>query len=57
MRFMRKSLLHFVALVSAEEVKEKNILVIFRSGHTAILNQLMRYNSNIKLVSAEEVLK
>ena len=56
MRFMRKSLLRFVALVRAGEVKEKNILVIFGSGHTAILNQLVRYNSNIELVSAEEVL-
>lgn len=36
---------------------EKRILVIFGSGHTAILNQLMRYNSNIELVNVEDVLK
>jgi len=37
--------------------KEKSILVIFGSGHTAILSQLMRYNSNIELVNVEDVLK
>ena len=36
---------------------EKSILVIFGSGHTALLSQMMRYNPAIQLVSAENVLK
>jgi len=36
---------------------EKRILVIFGSGHIALLNQMMRYNSNIQVVTADQVLK
>jgi len=37
--------------------KEERILVIFGSGHTAILNEMMKFNSNIELVAVEHVLK
>jgi len=37
--------------------KEQRILVIFGSGHTAILNEMMKFNSNIELVPVEKVLK
>ena len=37
--------------------KEERILVIFGSGHTAILNEMMKFNSNIELVPVEKVLK
>ena len=32
-------------------------MIIFGSGHTAVLNELMKFNSGIKLVSVSEVLK
>lgn len=37
--------------------KEQRILVIFGSGHTAILNEMMKFNSNIELVPVEKVLR
>jgi hypothetical protein len=37
--------------------KEERILVIFGSGHTAILNEMMKFNSNIELVAVQNVLK
>jgi len=36
---------------------EEKIMVIFGSGHTAILNEIMKFNPTIKLVSVSEVLK
>ena len=36
---------------------EEKIMVIFGSGHTAILNEIMKFNPSIKLVSVSEVLK
>ena len=36
---------------------EEKILVIFGSGHTAILNEIMKFNTTIRLVPISEVLK
>ncbi|WP_152616855.1 DUF5694 domain-containing protein [Flavihumibacter solisilvae] len=36
---------------------EEKVLVIFGSGHTAILNEIMKFNPAIKLVPASEVLR
>ena len=36
---------------------EEKIMVIFGSGHTAILNEIMKFNSTLTLVSVAEVLK
>ena len=36
---------------------EERILVIFGSGHTAILNELMKFNPEIELVAVSDVLK
>ena len=36
---------------------EEKILVIFGSGHTALLREMMKFNPNIKLVDVETVLK
>lgn len=37
--------------------KEEKILVIFGSGHTALLHEMMKFNSNIELIPVESVLK
>lgn len=36
--------------------REEKIMVIFGSGHTAILHEIMKFNPTIKLVSVSEVL-
>lgn len=36
---------------------EKRILIIFGSGHTAILNEMLKFNSNFELVPVQEVLR
>lgn len=37
--------------------KEERILVIFGSGHTALLNEMMKFNSNIELIPVDRILK
>ncbi len=37
--------------------KEQKILVIFGSGHTALLNEMMKFNHDIELISVESVLQ
>jgi len=53
----RRNMIIYENILKRLDGSEKSILVIFGSGHTALLNQMMRYNSNIQLVSAENVLK
>ena len=36
--------------------KEKKVLVIFGSGHTALIKEMMKYNKNFELVSLSSVL-
>jgi len=35
--------------------KEKTILVIFGSGHTALLKEMMKYNKNFELVPVKSI--
>lgn len=37
--------------------KEERVLVLFGSGHTALLNEMMKYNSKLELVPLANVLK
>jgi hypothetical protein len=53
----RRNMIIYENILKRLDGNEKSILVIFGSGHTALLNQMMRYNSNIQVVSAENVLK
>lgn len=53
----RRNMIIYENILKRLDGNEKSILVIFGSGHTALLNQMMRYNSNIELVSAESILK
>lgn len=53
----RRNMIIYENILKRLDGNEKTILVIFGSGHTALLNQMMLYNSNIELISAENVLK
>jgi hypothetical protein len=53
----RRNMIIYENILKRLNGNEKAILVIFGSGHTALLNQMMRYNSNIELVNAKDVLK
>jgi hypothetical protein len=53
----RRNMIIYENILKRLDGNEKSILVIFGSGHTALLSQMMRYNSNIQLVSAANVLK
>ena len=53
----RRNMVIYENILKRLDGNEKSILVIFGSGHTALLNQMMRYNSNLQVVSAENVLK
>lgn len=53
----RRNMVIYENILKHLDGKEKKIMVIFGSGHTAILNELMKFNTAIKLVSVSEVLK
>lgn len=53
----RRNMIIYENILKRLDGSEKSILVIFGSGHTALLNQMMKYNSNIELVNAADVLK
>jgi hypothetical protein len=53
----RRNMIIYENILKRLDGNEKTILVIFGSGHTALLNQMMRYNPNIELVFAEDILK
>jgi hypothetical protein len=53
----RRNMIIYENILKRLDGNEKKILVIFGSAHTALLNQMMRYNSNIELVSVQDVLK
>jgi Family of unknown function (DUF5694) len=44
-------------ILKSLDVKEEFILVIFGSGHTAMLELMMRYTKNVELVDMEQLLK
>lgn len=53
----RRNMIIYENILKRLDGKEKNILVIFGSGHTALLELMMSYNRNLELVKVEEVLK
>lgn len=53
----RRNMVIYENILKHLDGNEERILVIFGSGHTAILNELMKFNPAIKLVSVSEVLK
>jgi hypothetical protein len=53
----RRNMIIYENVLKRLDGNEKRILVIFGSAHTALLQEMMRYNSNIELVSAEDILK
>jgi hypothetical protein len=52
----RRNMIIYENILKQLNGDEKRILIIFGSGHTALLSEMMRYNSNIELVSAANVL-
>lgn len=52
----RRNMIIYENILKRLDGKEKNILVIFGAGHTALLRLMMNYNRNIELVSVESVL-
>lgn len=53
----RRNMVIYENILKQLDGNEEKILVIFGSGHTAILSELMKFNTTIKLVSVSEVLK
>lgn len=53
----RRNMIIYENVLKKLDGNEKSILVIFGSGHTALLNQMMRYNSNIQLVNVADILQ
>jgi hypothetical protein len=53
----RRNMVIYENILKQLNGKEERILVIFGSGHTAILNEMMKFNSNIELVPVEKVLR
>jgi len=53
----RRNMVIYENILKQLNGNEEKIMVIFGSGHTAILNELMKFNPAIKLVSVSEVLK
>jgi hypothetical protein len=53
----RRNMIIYENILKRLDGNEKVILVIFGSGHTALLNQMMRYNRDIELVDVKDVLK
>ena len=53
----RRNMVIYENVLKRLDGKEKNILIIFGSGHTALLEAMMKYNKNIELVPASSVLK
>lgn len=53
----RRNMVIYENILKQLDGHEEKIMIIFGSGHTAILNEIMKLNSTIKLVSVSEVLK
>lgn len=53
----RRNMIIYENILKKLDGKEKNILVIFGSGHTALLELMMSYNRNLEVVKVEDVLK
>ncbi|MFT3911511.1 MAG: DUF5694 domain-containing protein [Ferruginibacter sp.] len=53
----RRNMVIYENILKQLNGNEEKIMVIFGSGHTAILSEMMKFNPAIKLVSVSEVLK
>ncbi len=53
----RRNMIIYENILKRLSGNEKKILVIFGSGHTAILNEMMRYNPAFELVPVAKILK
>lgn len=53
----RRNMVIYENILKQLNGKEEKIMVIFGSGHTAILHELMKFNPALKLVPVSEVLK
>ena len=53
----RRNMVIYENILKQLNGNEEKIMVIFGSGHTAILNEIMKFNPAIKLVPVSEVLK
>lgn len=52
----RRNMIIYENILKRLDGKEKSILVIFGSGHTALLHEMMKYNKNLELVPVNSVL-
>ncbi|MEJ0101335.1 MAG: DUF5694 domain-containing protein [Bacteroidota bacterium] len=52
----RRNMIIYENILKRMTGKEEKILVIFGSGHTALLQVMMQYNKNFKLLTADSVL-
>jgi len=53
----RRNMVIYENIMKRLNGKEEKIMVIFGSGHTAILHEIMKFNPSIKLVSVADILK
>ena len=51
----RRNMVIYENILKRLDGKEKKILVIFGSGHTALLCELMKYNKKFELVSVRSI--
>jgi Family of unknown function (DUF5694) len=52
----RRNMIIYENILKRLNGREERILVIFGSGHTALLNEMMKYNKNIEIVPVDKVL-
>lgn len=53
----RRNMIIYENILKRLDGKEERILILFGSGHTALLNEMMKYNQKIELVPLSDVLK
>lgn len=52
----RRNMIIYENILKRMSGKEEKILVIFGSGHTALLKEMMKYNKNLEIVQVKSVL-
>jgi len=52
----RRNMIIYENILKRLDGKEKKILVIFGSGHTSLLKEMMKYNKNFELVPVKSIL-
>jgi hypothetical protein len=53
----RRNMVIYENVLKSLNGKEERILILFGSGHTALLNEMMKYNQKLELVPLADVLK